>query len=337
MEFRRFLSRGLAYLAGFAAVGVLCFTLLSAYELSVVVSICTFATLGVAWNILVSTGQISLGHAAFFGIVPYGAGILVSRYGLSLSIGIIIGFGFLLVLVLVMWLTTVHLHGIYFALVTLGIAELLGIAGNALGGITGGSSGFSFRLPLPSVAWDCIAALAVLGIAILVHLAIKWSWLDYAFHTLRLYPDAAASIGINVARYKGLALLISALLAGLAGLTYSSHIGYITPTDIFGITYSLDPQVVALVGGLYFVGAPILGAILLGVGTEYLQVWFGDASLLAYGIMLLLIVRFWPIGIIGGLKNAVVWLKRRIGSARWRGGGTSSGVEEEPARAATVP
>ena len=302
------------------------------YQLSLLLLGLSLSSLGIAWNILVSAGQISLGHVAFFGFPSYCAAVLMTRYGLSLVAAIAISFLLMVVAVAVIWRATARLRGVYFALVTLAVAELLLIASNALTDITGGAAGVAFSLPIFGVEEHFVAALAVLGLALTTHLAIRHSWVHFAFHTIRLYPESASAIGINVPIYKGLALLTSALLSGVAGLVYSSYVGYLSPHSSFSIDTSLDAQIVSLLGGLYIVTGPLVGGLLLSAGSEQLRNWFGEAHLFAYGIALIVLTLAWPYGILGAFQR--VWGRMRGRAVHRRpdpNGGTG------PARHTGVP
>lgn len=282
------------------------------FQLSVLLLGLTLSSLGISWNILVSSGQISLGHAAFFGFPPYCAAVLMTRYELSLGLAVAIAFLLLVAAVAVMWLATGRLRGVYFALISLAIAELLLVASNALTDLTGGAAGTAFSLPIYGVHQHFVAALAVLGLGLTTHLTIRHSWVHFALHTIRLYPESAAAIGINVSIYKGLALLISALLSGVAGLVYGSYLGYLSPHSSFSIEYSLDAQIVTLLGGLYTVIGPLVGGLLLSTGSEQLQSWFGEAHLLAYGIALIVLTLAWPYGIVGAVQRSWGRIRARV-------------------------
>ena len=221
-----------------------------------------------AWNIVGGyAGQISVGHAMFFGIGAYLPLVAYNQWQLPPLAGVPAGIAVSLVLALVVGLPTFRLIGHYFSMATIAVAELVRIVvGNwdfvgAAIGIMGPAT--------PRRWWDLIFRSAVpyyyIFLAVLVVLlAVTWqmqrSRLGYYLRALRGGERAARSLGVPVRRYKLYALMLSAAFTSLAGSLYALKTGFIDPDSGFGILVSVQMIITAALGGAGTLFGPLVGA-----------------------------------------------------------------------------
>jgi branched-chain amino acid transport system permease protein len=264
------------------------------------------------------SGQISLGHGAFMAIGAYTTAIIVSHEGVRdlwtiLLAGIVAGvagylFGF----------PAMRLEGVYLALATFAVAIALPSLAKRFPGLTGGGTGVSldqprapFGLPLSATHW----LYAEIWTIAAVLFGASWLLLRGRFgRTLRAVRDsevAAASIGIDAARFKRLAFGISAFYAGVAGSLMAISIAYVNP-DTFPATLSILLLTGAVVGGLGSVFGPLLGAVFV----EFVPLWAQDVSknapTVVYGLILILVMFVAPAGVIDLVRRLGASLSHRL-------------------------
>jgi branched-chain amino acid transport system permease protein len=254
------------------------------------------ATLASSWNIVGGfAGQISLGHAAFFGIgslvtrllwlqgVPLALGIPAS--GLAAALGAtIIGFPGL------------RLRGIYFAIGTLAMAEAIRITvNNRLPGI---SALPAAALRDYSLASRYYLAFGVLMVTVAVSYWLTQAKLGLGLMSVREDEDAARAIGVNVFRHKLAAFILSAALAGLAGSSFAYfHVSYY-PSLPFSPEWTFDALIVTFVGGVGTVVGPLLGAIFFVLIRDVLAANLVGIHLLIFGVLFVIVVLLLPGGMI---------------------------------------
>ncbi len=301
----------------------------SPYHLHLVILFLLWVGLGESWNLLGGfTGQVSFGHAAFFGIGAYVTSLLYIGPGVPLVVGGLLG-GFLAaVLSIPIGLICFRLRGPYFALTILGIAEILRIIAINWRSLTKGPVGVLFppifRDKLPF--YYIVLALAVLTMVV-VWITLR-SKAGYYFRALRDDQDAANALGVDPTRFKLVSLVLSAFLTGLLGGFFAPYQGYIDPDVVFSIPdVSIAMIVVVVLGGLGNLWGPPVGAMIVVVLSEVLRTTLGEAHLLVYAALMIVIVVFLPDGLVG-------WLTRL--SNRWvsRRGTAAPAAETAPAAAA---
>ncbi|MDI9336314.1 MAG: branched-chain amino acid ABC transporter permease, partial [Gammaproteobacteria bacterium] len=262
------------------------------------------AQLGIAWNIIGGyTGQVSLGHATFFGIGAYTSTLLLLQLGISPWLGMLVaGILAVVISVLVGW-SCFRLKGHYFAMATIAIAELLQILVNEWD-FAGGAVGL--YVPLQHQGWWWLnftdkksyywLALGLLILSLGVCYLIEKSYLGYYFRAIKDEPSAAESIGIPVARYKQLALAISAVLTALGGVLYAQKELYIDPNSVLSTAVSIKMSLVAILGGVGSILGPVLGGIVLIALEETTRQVFGGSGkgtdIIIYGALILLMSVF---------------------------------------------
>jgi branched-chain amino acid transport system permease protein len=214
-----------------------------------------------------------------------------------------------------------RLRGPFFTLVTIAFAEVLRILTLYAHDFTKGSIGISvpFRPALGNFIFRQVSAyayvaLAFLAITVLVSLWIENSRLGYYLAAIREDEDAAQALGIDAARYKLVAVLISAFLTALGGTFYAQYIFYIEPFQTFSLDFSVLLAMMAIIGGLGTVWGPVAGAFLVTPLQEILQAKLGGElqglHLVIYGTALIVVVIALPQGII---PSIAAWGKRMFG------------------------
>jgi branched-chain amino acid transport system permease protein len=277
------------------------------YAQHVLILILLYVTLGSAWNLLGGfAGQLSLGHAAFFGIGAYSAAIIASKSSLSPWLGMLIGPLIVLPLAgLVGWICF-RLRGPYFTLATIAIGEMVRLVALNWRDLTGGAVGvvirpsiFSGTNKLPYYYVILVIACATVGLCYF----ISRSKLGYYLFAIREDQETAESIGINTTRYKLVALSISASLTALAGAFYANYFLFVDTTIVLPLSLSVEIVLMAIIGGLGTVQGPVIGAILLKLSSEIFRNQFEDTNQLIYGLLLVGVILFLPDGLLGGLRK----------------------------------
>ncbi len=270
------------------------------------------ATLGTAWNLLAYGGQISFGHAAFFGLGAYGAA-LVSMRGVSPWAAIAAGGAVAVVGALAIGALSARLQGASLALATLAWAELLrGIALNWTP-LSGGGAGLVGIPPLPAPAALAVdlgrghvggyyLSLALLAAALAAFALMKRGRLGLALAALREAPERAPLLGLRPTAWKLAAFALSALLTGVAGGLYAHTVRVVEPDLVFSRSFSITPLVLATFGGLYTVLGPAVAALLLHLLSELVLHPIAPAlHQLPYALALILVILYLP----GGLASLV--------------------------------
>lgn len=273
----------------------------------ILILILLYVTLGSAWNILGGfTGQLSVGHAAFFGIGAYTAAILAKATALSPWLALILGPVVALPLALLIGKICFRLRGPYFTLATIAVGEVVRLVALNWRDLTGGAVGVVIR---PSVFSGTDKA-PYYFIILIIAAATVWlchrlsrGRLGYFFMAIREDQETAEAIGIDTTKYKLVALVISATLTAVAGAFYANYFLFVDPTVVLPLALSVEIVLMAIIGGIGTVAGPVLGAVLLKLSSEVFRNFFEQANLLIYGALLIVVILFVPDGLIGGLRR----------------------------------
>ncbi|WP_179954182.1 branched-chain amino acid ABC transporter permease [Denitrobaculum tricleocarpae] len=276
-----------------------------AYEITLLTAMGIAVIFALSLNLITGfCGQISLGHAAFYGIGAYCAA-MITKSGLPFPLALAAGFLLAGMIGVVVGLASLRVRHDFLAITTMGVGFLfLGIVRQQdfLGGEMGLSGIPSSGLSKPAfMALVLIIAAAVTALS----LYLKRSWMGYVFDSVADDEDTARMLGIDVARYKLAAFAMGTALAGLAGGLYAHNIRFIDP-DSFGFVESITVLAMVVVGGIGSVWGVILAAAVLSVLPLWLQ-FISDYKLLLYGALLFTVMRFSP----NGMAGMVTALKRR--------------------------
>ncbi|MCI8662806.1 MAG: branched-chain amino acid ABC transporter permease [Hungatella sp.] len=287
----------------------------SPYILNIFVLVFYMSTLSMAWNLLGGmTGQNSLGHAAYMGLGAYACCLLVVKTGANPWLAGIFGMVVVGLVAGIVFYPCFILRGPYFTLVSIAFGESIrqviinsAFFGRASGvGLPFGSDSFiNFRFT-SKVPYYYVGLIMMIGVYVVMK-KIDRSKMGFALKTIREDEDAAAAIGINPTRYKIMAVVISAMVAGLVGFFYASYIRYIDP-ELMIQAKSTESVLPAVVGGAAYVEGPIVGGLIMIPLSEYLRANFSSIlpgiNMLMYAVMLLLVIRFRPTGILGWYMNS---------------------------------
>jgi branched-chain amino acid transport system permease protein len=263
-----------------------------------------YVLLGTSWNLLGGyAGQISFGHAAFFGTGAYTSTILLLKLGISPWPGMFAG-ALLAVLhsIPVGWLT-LRLRGPYFALATLAASEVLRIIVFNWDRLTGGGDGLNILVNLGGPLQFYYVALALACGSVIGVWAITRSRWGLFLNAIREDEDAAESLGVAATRMKLMALVVSAFFVALGGSFFASYHLYINPDLVFESSISIQMIIVSIVGGLGTIEGPVLGALIMIPLSEYFRGLSPVANLLIYGIFIVLFMTLMPEGLIRGSRR----------------------------------
>ena len=286
---------------------------MNAYLFSICATAAIFILLALSLNIITGyAGQAMMGQAAFFGIGAYTAAILTTR-GVNFWLALLAGMAVSGLFGAVLGVISMRLQADFLAITTIGINFVMVALFNNLK-ITGGSLGLTVKKPVLfgiKFGNQQFFILTVVFIVILCLLIVKMrhSWFGMALASINNDPAAASSFGINVHKYQILAFIIGTSVAGLAGGLYAHRMGFIASSD-FAFTVSIEILSMVVIGGIGTIRGPIAGGILLSFLPEFLR--FADNyRSLVYGLLLVLMVRFMPEGLIGN-NSPLVRLFRRL-------------------------
>lgn len=304
------LQRGYYWIIAFMIVLPLVFGSLKAanFYLHILILLGIFTILSSGLNLLMGfTGQASMGHAAFFGIGAYVSALLVMvlnfPYWAALPLAGIAG----AVSGLLIGYPSLRLRGISFAIVTFGFGELVKLIFINWNNVTNGQDGLidipspvfwgiNFADKLPSTYLVMFFTLLAL---FLVDRIVN-SRVGNAFISIREDEDLAASMGVNVMQYKILSFTISTFLAGIAGSLYAHYMRFISPAD-FTVHISMMLIAIIVIGGKGTLLGPIVGSLVYLVLPEVLRP-VKDYYYLVFGVILIGVMLFAPVGIVGGLQ-----------------------------------
>jgi branched-chain amino acid transport system permease protein len=283
-------------------------------------------------NLLIgSTGQVSLGHAAFFGMGAYLSAIASTTWGWPLPVALAVALVGVGIASLLLAVPTLRLEGHYLVMATLGFNIIVTILLNQLEPLTGGPSGFT---GIPQIAlggrvidtdrefyffiWSVVLA------GLLLALNLVDSRIGRALRAIHEKELTAQTLGIPTHRYKVATFVISALYAALAGFCYAHYVTFISPKT-FDIFYSVQIVTMLVVGGMGSLWGGLFGTALLTALPEVLH-RFEDLHVLIYGMILMGVLVFSPQGLVPAAGAAAETLRRKLGR---QGGAASAAVDDE--------
>ena len=266
--------------------------------------------------ILGFAGQLSLGHAAFFGIGAYVVALLTTRSSVpfwpALLLGCIVtgGFGYAVGAI------SLRTRGHYFAIFTAAIGVMINIVLTNWQWLTNGNIGIvgipspsalgpiSFDGPIPRYELVFVFLLLAIGVCA----AIRNSLFGRTLLALSENEDLARAVGVDVTRAKRLAFVVATVLAGLAGGLYAMYVGFLGP-EVTQTDVTFNMLLYAIVGGLGTTAGPLIGTLLLSTLTQFLQA-FEKYQMLVFGPLLVLLVIYFPGGITSAFNRVRAALRR---------------------------
>jgi branched-chain amino acid transport system permease protein len=297
------------------------------YETFLGTQIAINALFAVSLNLLLgTTGLVSFGHVAYFGIGSYVCGILMKTYGVPFSLALpasALGSAFF---ALIFGFFCVRLTRIYFAMLTLAFSQIVWAICFKWNDVTGGDQGLP-DVPYPDLDWmSAVPGLEALRIAdrfyvltlvvVILSLAAMRRIIDSPFGrvltTVRENPERAAFIGVNVRAYELAAFVAAGSFAGIAGALFGIFNRGVFADYVYW-PKSAEVMIMTILGGMDYFWGPVVGAaalVLLNQEiTSYTEYWP-----FVLGLILLVLLFAFPGGLVGGVVAGVSWLRRRIGS-----------------------
>ena len=299
---------------------------LNSFYLHLMIMIFMHAVMAQFWNVIAGfSGQISLGHGAFFGIGAYATSFFYVQYGISPWISIFFGIIFSGIAAVLIGIPMLRLSGHYFAIATL----LIGISFQVVfqrWDLVGAASGLWVTMT-PEDSWLALQFHSskapyyyVFLVFFLITFYLVWilsrSKLGFRLRAVRDDPQAALSLCINVSNYKIIAYVISAMIMAPMGSLFAQYILIIDPDRVFNIEISIIVLLITVLGGIGNVWGPIIGAGILVPISEYSRIYLGGTGgavdLILYGLILMIICIFRPNGLISFIpKNILERNKQR--------------------------
>jgi branched-chain amino acid transport system permease protein len=319
-------------------------------SLNVAAKVMVFILLVASYDLLLGyTGIVSFAHTMFFGIGGYGVGIAAAKLGPtwgSLALGSIAALALSAMLAFAVGLLSLRVRAIFFAMVTLAVASFFQILASQLSGLTGGEDGLNYRLPEVLLPGTKFLEAPVLGVDItgrivsyylvfavalalfLLLLRIVNSPFGRVLLSIRENEFRAEAIGTRTVFYRTAANCIAALVATVAGILYAIWLRYTGPDTTLSFNIMIDILLMVVIGGMGTMYGAVLGATLFVVAQNYLQdlmklasdalqgipllpnLLHPDRWLLWLGVLFILCVYYFPTGIVGKLRAAVLFNRR---------------------------
>lgn len=270
-----------------------------------------FMAAGLAWNWLGGyVGQISFGHAAMFGVGGFVAARLAITFGLPFWATWLIG-GLAAGIFALLWgHPTLRLRGPYFSIATIGVAEATRLIATYWADFTGGSSGLS--LPIgdgPTKFQLYWYGLYLLAVVVAISYWLRKSRIGLGLLAIKEDVEAAGDVGVNATFYQDVVLFLSGTVVGVCGGFYASYQAFIDPLDMFSFDRSISFVLMGVIGGIGTILGPALGAIVFVVIQEFLLASYPQLYLGLYGMLLIVVILFEPLGLSGLLMR----FGRRLG------------------------
>ena len=318
---RRGLGLGGIALIALAAVALIFPVVFTApYHRDLAIRILLYAMVAQAWNILAGyCGQVSLGHAVFFGTGAYTSSALQMQWGVNPWIGLVAGILVSMALSQAIGYPCFRLRGHYFAIATIAIGEIihtLAINWEFIGGARGltlpirQDSLLAFQFSGTKYVYYYII-LALMAGCFLATWWIERSRIGYYLRAIREDTDAAQSVGVPVARYKLIAIAMSAAFSSIGGTFYAQYVLYLDPDSVFPLSLSILVCLLAVVGGVGTLWGPLVGTALMIPLSEFTRIKFGGTGsgvdLIIYGALLTTVATFQPTGLVGLVRK---WRRR---------------------------
>jgi len=295
-----------------AALLALPLVVTSRFAIDIFIRILLFAFIGVAWNLMGGYAkQLSLGHAAYFGLGAYTSTILQIDFGISPWIGMVAGGVVAMLASLPIGALCFRLRGPYFAISTIATAQVLMLLFLKFRDFAWGAEGTTIpnlgnaplMMQFEAKAAYYYIALGLLAIGLVITHRIERSWMGYYLVAIGEDEDAAEAIGVNAPKVKREIYMISAFLTALAGTFYVQYIYFIDPNTAFNFNISVEAALVSIVGGVGTLWGPVIGTVLLETTSALLQSWLGSGlggvQLTVYSLILIGVILWRPTGLLG--------------------------------------
>jgi branched-chain amino acid transport system permease protein len=308
----------LAFAIGVAALAVLPLALpITPYERNLGTLALLMVSGALAWNWMGGyLGQVSFGHAAMFGLGGFVAARLVMMEPpVPAPLAWLVG-GLAAGIFSLGAHPMLRLRGPYFSIATIGVGEASRLLFTYWEGFTGGASGLSLPIDLGMKARLYWWALGLAALVVVASFLIRRSTLGLQLLAIKADVDAAADVGVDATFYQDLVMVLSGTVVGITGGLWASFFSYIEPQDMFGFDRSIGFVLMAVIGGVGTILGPVLGAVVFVLLRQFLLASYPQLYLGLYGLLLILIILFEPLGLTGLGRRLVRAVRRhRRGAA----------------------
>lgn len=295
------------------------------FSVNVLILCVIWSIMGLGWNIIGGyAGQVSNGHAMFYAIGAYAGGLCMSWFKMSPWLSMWIGIAISVAVAYVLGTPLLRLRGHYFAIATMALVECVRIIFLNWDWI-GGATGISFfNKELPELySWQFVnkhpfyyLALGFMAVFVVITKMVEQSKFGYYCRAIKANQESAESSGVNAAKYKRYAYMISAAIVSVGGALYAQYIQYLDPNVLLPLSNSMLIVLVCVMGGIGTVWGPVLGSFVMISINEYSRSYFARFSglnLVIYGVLVILIVLFLPKGLISLVnKEKFIALKNKF-------------------------
>jgi branched-chain amino acid transport system permease protein len=279
-----------------------------------------FAILAMSYDLLLGfTGIVSFGHAMFFGIGAYSIGIFMKRFEPTMLHFIYAVLATILITAIVSFivgLLTLRLKSHFYAMLTMALAGLFLVLAEKWRTLTFGNDGFTFRVPELFIDRTnfYIICLAAMIVTFMILKRFTNSPLGRVLQAIRENEQRTESLGYQVLHYKIAASVVSGVLAGIAGIFYAMSLRYVN-TSVFAMDITLDALLMTIIGGVGTLVGAIIGAGLIEFAHDGLtelakEHWIFERWIIFFGIIYILVVIFFPLGIVGTLRK-FTWKRKK--------------------------
>jgi branched-chain amino acid transport system permease protein len=292
--------------------------------LQILILLFFYAYLTTAWNLVGGfAGVLPLGHSAYVGIGAYTSTVLFMAFGLSPWIGMFVGGIVAAIVGTIIGIPTLKLRGAYFALATMAFGEGVRVLvenTDKIGPLlVNGPRGICIPLHNSFASFQFMSKIPyyyIILIMLCIVLCVTWYIsrirIGYYLAGGGEEPEAAEALGVNVAKYKVIAMALSCFLTGIAGTFYAQLMLYFYPKQILGLDFSFEIAFIALIGGRGTIAGPVIGALLLRPVSDFSRIYLSDIApglhLVIYGLILILVMLYMPRGLVDPLSRGYNWV-----------------------------
>ncbi|WP_462411210.1 branched-chain amino acid ABC transporter permease [Neobacillus sp. Marseille-QA0830] len=279
-----------------------------------------FSIFAMSYDLLIGfTGIVSFGHAMYFGIGSYSIGIFMKRFEPDMTHflwAVLTTIVLTAIVSFIVGLLTLRLKSHFYAMLTMSLAGLFLVLAEKWRTLTFGNDGFTFRVPELFIDRTNFYLLCLIGMAAVFFVLRRFvnSPLGRVLQAIRENEQRTESLGFQVLHYKIAASVVSGVLAGIAGILYAISLRYVN-TSVFSMDITLDALLMTIIGGVGTLAGPIIGAGIIEFAHDWLtglakEHWIFERWIIFFGIIYILVVMFFPQGIVGTLRK-ISWKRKK--------------------------
>ncbi|MBU8914438.1 branched-chain amino acid ABC transporter permease [Bacillus sp. FJAT-29953] len=279
-----------------------------------------FSVFAMSYDLLLGfTGIVSFGHAMFFGIGAYSIGIFMKRFEpmmLNFLLALLATLALTALVSFLVGLLTLRLKSHFYAMLTLSLSGLFLVAAEKWRSLTHGNDGFTFRVPEQFIDRKdyYLICLLIMAAVFMILKRFTNSPLGRVLQAIRENEQRTESLGFHVLHYKIAASIVSGVLAGVAGILYAMSLRFVN-TSVFSMDITLDALLMTIIGGVGTLYGAMIGAGLIEFAHDWLtelakEHWIFERWIIFFGIIYILVVMFFPKGIVGTLRT-ITWKRKK--------------------------